>query len=108
LDRGERASNLTLMLPVTLQFIIVMVDSAVNDRLQRKLDYVDEERRIPREQLDAATDSKKLSLTADRRRRLAAAGKPWYPKTCRHSSLWGAMWQLLINSQMRRELARVS
>jgi len=58
LDRGERASNLTLMLPVTLQFIIAMIASAINGRLQRKLDYVEEERHILRKQLDAATGIK--------------------------------------------------
>jgi hypothetical protein len=42
-----------LMLPMTLQFIIVMIATALNDRLQRKLDYVVEERRILRERLDA-------------------------------------------------------
>ena len=63
------------MLPVTLQFIIVMVESAINDRLQRKLDYVEAERRILREQLDAATGGKKSSFTADQRRRLVTAGK---------------------------------
>ena len=46
------------MLPMTLQFIIVMIASAINDRLQCKLDYVEEERRILREQLDAATGGK--------------------------------------------------
>ena len=34
------------MLPATLQFLIVRIASAINDRLQRKLDYVEEERRI--------------------------------------------------------------
>lgn len=63
------------MLPVTLQFIIVMIASAINDRLQRKLDYVEAERRIPQEQLDAATGGKKLSFTADQRRGLSSAGK---------------------------------
>jgi hypothetical protein len=63
------------MLPVTLQFIIVMIASAINDRLQRKLDYVEEERRILREQVDAATGGKKLSFTTEQRRRLATAGK---------------------------------
>ena len=63
------------MLPMTLQFIIVMIASAINDRLQRKLDYVEEERRVLKEQLDAATGGKKLSFTADQRRRLATAGK---------------------------------
>jgi putative transposase len=63
------------MLPMTLQFIIVMIAAAINDRLQRKLDYVEEERCILQEQLDAATAGKKLSFTADQRRRLATAGK---------------------------------
>ena len=63
------------MLPMTLQFIIVMIASAINDRLQRKLDYVEEESRILQEQLDSATGGKKLSFTADQRRRLAIAGK---------------------------------
>ena len=63
------------MLPATLQFLIVMIASAINDRLQRKLDYVEEERRVLREQLAAATGGKKLSFTANQRRRLAEAGK---------------------------------
>ena len=36
------------MLPMALQFLIVMIAPAINDRLQRKLDYVEEERRILR------------------------------------------------------------
>jgi len=60
---------------MTLQFIIAMIASAINDRLQRKLDYVEEERRILREQLEAATGGKKWSFTTDQRRRLATAGK---------------------------------
>ena len=63
------------MMPATLQFLIVMIASAINDRLQRKLDYVEEERPNLREQLDAVTDSRKLSFTASQRRRLAEAGK---------------------------------
>jgi hypothetical protein len=63
------------MLPATLQLLIVMIASAINDRLQRKLGYVEEERRILREQLDAVTDGKKLFFTANRRCRLAEAGK---------------------------------
>jgi hypothetical protein len=74
------------MLPMTLQFIIVMIASAINDRMQRKLDYVEEERRILREQLDAASGGKKLSFTADQRRRLATAGKMLTPVLSRKSS----------------------
>jgi hypothetical protein len=75
------------MLPMTLQFLVVMIASAINDRLQRKLDYVEEERRILQEQLDATTGGKKLSFTADQRPRLATAGKQLTPderrKCCR-------------------------
>ena len=56
LGKGCHARTIwPLMLPMTLQFIIVMIASAINDRQQRKLDYIEEERRILREQLDAAT-----------------------------------------------------
>jgi hypothetical protein len=48
----------------TLQFIVVMIASAIDERLQRKLDYVEEERRILQEQLDVVTSGKKLSFTA--------------------------------------------
>jgi hypothetical protein len=65
---------------MTLQFLIVMIASAINDRLQRKLDYVEEERRILQEQLNAATGGKKPSFTADQRRRLATAGKLLMPE----------------------------
>ena len=67
-DGAERPA----MLPATLQSFIAMIASAINDPLQRKLDYVEEERRILREQLDAATGGKKLSFTANQRRRLYA------------------------------------
>jgi hypothetical protein len=50
-----------------------MIASAINDRLQRKLDYVEEERRILWEQVAALTGGKKLSFTARQRRRLAEA-----------------------------------
>jgi hypothetical protein len=53
------------MLPATLQFLIVMIASAINDRLRRKLDYVEEEGRILREQLDAATGGKKITPMAN-------------------------------------------
>jgi len=50
----ERAGY-TAMLLATVQFLIVMIASAINDRLQRKLDYVEEERRVLREQVEALT-----------------------------------------------------
>jgi putative transposase len=72
------------MLPMTVQFLVVMIASAINDRLQRKLDYVEAERRILQEQLDAATGGKKLSFTVDQRRRLATAGKLLTPAARRN------------------------
>lgn len=39
------------MLPATLQFIIAMIAYSINERLQRKLDYAQEEVRV----LSAAT-----------------------------------------------------
>jgi hypothetical protein len=43
------------MLPMTLRVLIAMIAAAINDRLQRKLDYVEEERRVLQEQIDALT-----------------------------------------------------
>jgi hypothetical protein len=63
------------MLPATLQFLIVMIATAINDRLQRKLDYTREEVSVLKEQLAALTGGKKPSFTARQRRRLAEAGK---------------------------------
>jgi hypothetical protein len=63
------------MLSTTVQFLIVMIASAIKDRLQRGLDYVAEERRILQEQLLALTEGKKVSYTARQRRRIAEAGK---------------------------------
>jgi hypothetical protein len=75
------------MLPATLQFLIAMIACAINDRLQRKLDYVEEERRILQDQLSAATGGKKPSFTTDQQRCLATAGKQLSPeerrKCCR-------------------------
>jgi len=47
------------MLPATLQFLIVTIASAINDRLQRKLDYVEEERRILWEEVEALSGARR-------------------------------------------------
>jgi len=74
-------------LPATLQFFIVMIASAINDRLQRKLDYVEEKRRILWEQVEALTGGKKISFTAQQRRHLAEAGKLLTPEERRKCCL---------------------
>ncbi len=62
------------MLPFTLQFLIAMIASAINERLQRKLDYSLEEVRVLKEILCSATGKGRISFTADQRRRLALLG----------------------------------
>ena len=67
------------MLPSTLQFVIAMIASAINERMQRKLDYAQEEIRVLKEMLRGVTGGSLLSFTADQRRRLALAGKELSP-----------------------------
>jgi len=68
------------MIPATLQFIIAMIASAINERMQRKLDYVQEEVRVLKEVVLATTGSARISFTAGQRRRLALAGKELSPQ----------------------------
>jgi hypothetical protein len=68
------------MIPATLQFIIAMIASTINERMQRKLDYVQEEVRVLKEVVLATTGSARISFTAGQRRRLALAGKELSPQ----------------------------
>ena len=61
------------MLPITLQFLIAMIASAIDERLQRKLDYSLEEVRVLKEIFHAATGRERIPFTGDQRRRLALA-----------------------------------
>ncbi len=63
------------MLPATLQFVIAMIACAINERMQRKLDYTQEEVRVLKEVLAAIAGSGRISFIAEQRRRLAIAGK---------------------------------
>jgi putative transposase len=67
------------VLPSTLQFVIAMIASAINERMQRKLDYTQEEVRVLKEILQLVTGSGRISFTADQRRGLALAGKELSP-----------------------------
>ena len=62
------------MIPATLQFIIAMIASAINERMQRKLDYVQEEVRVLTRSCSQPRAAR-ISFTAGQRRRLALAGK---------------------------------
>ena len=68
------------MLPATLQFVIALIACAINERMQRKLDYTQEEVRVLNEILGALTGNRRLSFTADQRRRMAVAGKALSPE----------------------------
>ena len=68
------------MLPATLQFLITMIACAINERMQRKLDYTQEEVRVLKDVLKAVTGSDRIVFTADQRRRLAVAGKALSPE----------------------------
>ena len=73
------------MLPATLQFLITMIACAINERMQRKLDYTQEEVPVLKEVLKAATGSDRIVFTAQlcaktfRRRAYATASalKSW-------------------------------
>jgi hypothetical protein len=43
------------MLPLPIQFIVAMVAYAINERMARRLEYVQEEARVLREALAVAT-----------------------------------------------------
>jgi len=68
------------MVPAPLQFLITMIACAINERMQRKLDYTQEEVRVLKEILAALTGSRRISFTPDQRRRLAIAGKALSPE----------------------------
>src|ERR1022692_2783255 len=68
------------MLPSTLQFVIAMIACAINERMQRKLDYTREEVQVLKGVILVATGTVRFSFTADQRRRLAVAGKELSPE----------------------------
>ncbi len=68
------------MLPATLQFFIVMIGCAINDRLQKILDYKSEEVRVLKEILKEVTGKVRIDFTEAQRRRLAEKGRDLTPK----------------------------
>ena len=57
-----------------------MIACAKSERLQRKLDYTQEEVWVLKEILAAITGSGRMPFTADRRRRLAVVGRALSPE----------------------------
>src|SRR5262249_28104497 len=67
------------MLPVTVQFIIAMLAHAINERMARRVEYLQEEVRVLKEALVVATGKTRIAFTSEQRRRLALKGKALTP-----------------------------
>jgi putative transposase len=61
--------------PAPLQFIVATIAYAINQRMARQLDYLQEEVRVLKEALAAATGKTRIDFSAEQRRRLAHKGK---------------------------------
>jgi hypothetical protein len=68
------------MLPLPLQFIIAMIAYAINERMARKVEYLQEEVPVLKEALVAATSKSPIAFTPEQRRRLARKGKALTPE----------------------------
>ena len=67
-------------LPLTLQFIVAMLAHAIDDRMARKVEYLQEEIRVLKELLAAETGSARMAFNPDQRRRLAVKGRALAPE----------------------------
>jgi putative transposase len=68
------------MLVSALDFLVVMLACALNERMQKKLDYTQAEVRVLKEVVETLTGKKRAPLTDPQRRRLAILGKDLTPK----------------------------
>jgi putative transposase len=68
-----------MLLPATFQFFIAMVAYAINERMARRLDYVQEEVRVLREAIRTPTGKSRIAFTTEQRERLAIKGKALTP-----------------------------
>jgi hypothetical protein len=68
------------VLPVTVQFIIAMLAQALNERMARRVEYLQEEVCVLKEALALTTGKTRISFTPEQRRRLALKGKALTPE----------------------------
>ena len=68
------------MLLLPLQFLLMMVAYAINERLARGLEYLLEEVRVLREIYAETTGRKRIPFTNEQRRRLAIKGRALTPE----------------------------
>ena len=67
------------MLPLPFQFLIAMIAHAINERMARKMEYLQEEIQVLKEALSAKTGSRRINFTSEQRRRLALKGRKLTP-----------------------------
>jgi len=68
------------MLPMPIQFIVAMLVYAINERMARRVEYLQEEVRVLKEALAVATGKTRIDFTPEQRRRLALKGKALTPE----------------------------
>ncbi|MGZ3357581.1 MAG: integrase core domain-containing protein [Isosphaeraceae bacterium] len=68
------------MLPLPLQFLVAMLAHAINERMARRVEYLQEEVRVLKECFAAETGRTRIAFTPDQRRRLATKGKALTPE----------------------------
>ena len=68
------------MIISALNFLVVMLACALNERMQKKLDYTQEEVRVLEEVIEALIGKKRIPLTNAQRRPLAILGKDLTPQ----------------------------
>jgi putative transposase len=68
------------MLPLPLQFLIAMLAHAINERMARRVEYLQEEVRVLKELVAAEPGRTRVVFTPDQRRRLAIKGKALTPE----------------------------
>ena len=68
------------MVGYVLDFLVVMLACALNERMQKKLDYAQQEVRVLKQVVQTLTGSQRVPLNDEQRRRLAIAGKDLTPE----------------------------
>ena len=68
------------MFSSVLDFLVVMLACALNERMQKKLDYTQAEVRVLKEVVETLTGNRRITFTDAQRRRLAILGKDLTPK----------------------------
>ena len=68
------------MLTSMFDFLVVMLACTLNERMQKKLDYAQQEVRMLKEVVEVLNGKKQIPLTDVQRRRLAIVGKDLTPQ----------------------------